>query len=73
MRWMVNIFSKQGFDALDQRYDAIGGMLSRMIDRADDFCKYEPGTDYRAGGGRMSVHGSLITDHDLTHGPCRDS
>jgi four helix bundle protein len=29
-------FSKQDFDALDQRYDAIGGMLSRMIDRADD-------------------------------------
>lgn len=41
-------FSKQDFDALDQRYDAIGDMLSRMIDRADDFCKYEPGTDYRS-------------------------
>jgi four helix bundle protein len=41
-------FSKQDFDALDQRYDAIGGMLSRMIDRADDFCKYEPDTDYRS-------------------------
>ena len=23
-------------------------MLSRMIDRADDFCKYSPATDYRA-------------------------
>jgi four helix bundle protein len=41
-------FSKQDFDALDQRYDAIGGMLSRMIDRADDFCKYEPATNYRS-------------------------
>jgi four helix bundle protein len=41
-------FSKQDFDALDQRYDAIGGMLSRMIDRADDFCKCEPGTDNRS-------------------------
>lgn len=41
-------FSRQDFDALDRRYDAIGGMLSRMIDRADDFCKYEPGTDYRS-------------------------
>jgi four helix bundle protein len=40
-------FSKQDFDALDQRYGAIGGMLSRMIDRADDFCKHEPATDYR--------------------------
>jgi four helix bundle protein len=41
-------FSRQDFDARDQRYDAIGGMLSRMIDRADDFCKYEPATDYRS-------------------------
>jgi four helix bundle protein len=39
---------KQDSDGLDQRYNAIGGMLSRMIDRADDFCKYAPGTDYRA-------------------------
>jgi hypothetical protein len=23
-------------------------MLSRMIDRADDFCKHPPATDYRA-------------------------
>jgi len=23
-------------------------MLSRMIDRADDFCKHSPATDYRA-------------------------
>ena len=40
--------SHQEFDELDGRYDAIGGMLSRMIDRADDFCKYSPGTDYRS-------------------------
>src|SRR5947208_5766222 len=40
--------SHQEFDDLDGRYDAIGGMLSRMIDRADDFCKYSPGTDYRS-------------------------
>ncbi len=25
----------------------IGGMLSRKIDRADDFCKHGPGMDYR--------------------------
>src|SRR6266516_5668726 len=31
--------SHQEFDDLDGRYDAIGGMLSRMIDRDDDFCK----------------------------------
>src|SRR6266487_808735 len=41
-------FSTEEFENLDRRYDAIGGMLSRMIDRADDFCKYSPGTDYRS-------------------------
>ena len=40
--------SKQDFDSLDDSYAAIGGMLSRMIDRADDFCKYGPTTDYRS-------------------------
>jgi four helix bundle protein len=39
--------SKQDFKELDDRYQAIGGMLSRMIDRADDFCKHAPGMDYR--------------------------
>jgi len=40
--------SKENFDDLDNRYDMIGGMLSRMIDRADDLCKYAPSTDYRS-------------------------
>jgi len=40
--------SKENFAELDKRYDAIGAMLSRMIDRADDFCKHAPGTDYRS-------------------------
>lgn len=40
--------SKETFSDLDNRYDAIGAMLSRMIDRADDFCKYLPSTDYRS-------------------------
>ncbi len=40
--------SKENFQELDGRYQAIGGMLSRMIDRADDFCKHAPATDYRA-------------------------
>jgi four helix bundle protein len=39
--------SGKAFEEVDRRYDAIGGMLSRMIDRADDFCKYAPTTDYR--------------------------
>jgi four helix bundle protein len=40
--------SKENLEELDGRYQAIGGMLSRMIDRADDFCKHAPATDYRA-------------------------
>src|SRR5438128_7847339 len=51
--WLDDAFdggyvSREKFDELDRRYDAIGGMLSRMIDRADDFCKHAPGTDYRS-------------------------
>jgi four helix bundle protein len=36
------------FNALDSKYISIGQMLSRMIDRAEDFCKHSPATDYRA-------------------------
>jgi four helix bundle protein len=36
------------FDALDAQYVSITRMLSRMIDRADDFCKHAPATDYRS-------------------------
>ena len=39
--------SKEEFQNLDDRYQAIGDMLSRMIDRADDFCKHPAATDYR--------------------------
>ena len=51
--WLDDAFddryvSEQEFSDLDARYTAIGGMLSRMIDRADDFCKYAPSTDYRS-------------------------
>jgi four helix bundle protein len=40
--------STEEFKALDSKYISIGRMLSRMIDRADDFCKHPPATDYRA-------------------------
>jgi four helix bundle protein len=40
--------SIEEFDALDSKYISIGQMLSRMINRADDFCKHPPATDYRA-------------------------
>lgn len=40
--------TKGQFADLDARYQSIGGMLSRMIDRADDFCKYAASTDFRS-------------------------
>jgi four helix bundle protein len=40
--------SEQGFEELNKRDDVIGAMLPRMIDRADDFCKYAPSTNYRS-------------------------
>jgi four helix bundle protein len=40
--------SAEDFNALDSKYISIGQMLPRMIDRADDFCKHSPATDYRA-------------------------
>src|SRR6266496_6319873 len=40
--------SSEEFNTLDPKYISIGQMLSRMIDRADDFCKHSPATDYRA-------------------------
>ena len=56
----ASYLSKEEFADLDNRYDAIGGMLSRMIDRADDFCKYAPNTDYRS---RAREEESPFTDH----------
>src|SRR6266545_210315 len=40
--------SMEQFNTLDPKYISIGQMLSRMIDRAEDFCKHSPATDYRA-------------------------
>ncbi len=54
--------SKADFNELDGRYQAIGGMLSRMIDRADDFCKHAPSTDYRNITPRVEEE-SPFTDH----------
>ena len=50
---------------LDTRYQRIGGMLSRMIDRADDFCKHAPSTDYRSIREEPPdwEHDSPFTDH----------
>src|SRR5437879_622471 len=40
--------TNEKFNVLNAKYISIGQMLSRMIDRADDFCKHSPATDYRA-------------------------
>lgn len=53
--------SASDFKDLNDRYQAIGGMLSRMIDRADDFCKHAPATDYRTVV--REEEESLFTDH----------
>src|SRR5438309_11459590 len=37
--------SRDNFQHLDERYDMIGGMLPKKIDRADEFCKQAAGTD----------------------------
>ena len=46
--------SREQFDELDSKCVSIGQMLSRMIDRADDFCKHAPSTDYRTLSPRVS-------------------
>src|SRR2546423_4331232 len=53
--------SAADFRDLNERYQAIGGMLSRMIDRADDFCKHAPSTDYRSVA--REEEESPFTDH----------
>jgi four helix bundle protein len=35
------------FKRMDEDWSGITSMLARMIDRADDFCKYSSDTDYR--------------------------
>ena len=45
---VAGYLSQEDFQDLDVRYQAIGGMLSRMIDRADDLYKHGPATDYRS-------------------------
>ena len=44
----ASYLSLEKFNFLDSKYISIGQMLSRMIDRADDFCKHPSSTDYRA-------------------------
>src|SRR5437763_16252775 len=56
---------KEDFHELNDRYQAIGGMLSRMIDRADDFCKYAASTDYRSHVDRIEEQPDAVTERSL--------
>jgi four helix bundle protein len=57
---------KEDFQELDNRYQAIGGMLSHMIDRADDFCKYAASTDYRSHADRIEEQPDAINERSLS-------
>src|SRR5205809_2109387 len=50
------------YQELDNLYCSIGAMLARMIDRADDFCKYSPSTDYRSMGTHVEEESSCFSD-----------
>ena len=56
--------TKGDFDWFNSEYVGIDHMLSRMIDRADDFCKYAPATDYR--NVPRVEESEPITDHSAT-------
>jgi hypothetical protein len=48
-RWALRDRSgiSEQFKRMDNDWSGITSMLSRMIDRADDFCKYSSDADYR--------------------------
>jgi four helix bundle protein len=52
------------FSALDSRYVLIAQRLSRMIDRAEDFCKHAPSTNYRSLPPRVRERQSLEEMHE---------
>jgi hypothetical protein len=54
------------FRELDESYAAIGAMLARMIDRADDFCRYPPSRDYRDSNPRIREATEQVPDQDLS-------
>jgi four helix bundle protein len=50
--WLDDAFDRgylalEELERMDNDWTAITAMLARMIDRAPDFCKYSPDTDYR--------------------------
>jgi hypothetical protein len=43
----ADYLTPEEFNVLDSKCISIGQMLSRIFDRAGDFCKHLPATDYR--------------------------
>ena len=58
--------SSAEYQELNNLYCSIGAMLARMIDRADDFCKYAPSTNYRSIGTRVEEESSRFNDSLLS-------
>ena|SRR5437868_9220221 len=57
--------SADQFRELDDAFASIGAMLARMIDRADDFCRYPPSTDYRSHQPRVTEEAGVYADAAL--------
>jgi four helix bundle protein len=55
------------FEKMDADWRSIAAMLARMIDRASDFCKDAPDTDYRVKE-ELSFLDDLFFDHSDAHG-----
>ena len=59
--------SAEEFDIVDAQYVSISRMLSRMIDRAADFCKDPPATDYRSFRSRVEESAPFEDSSDELH------
>ena len=55
------------FEKMDSDWRSIAAMLARMIDRASDFCKDVPNTDYRVKE-ELSIWGDLFVGDSDAHG-----
>ena len=55
------------FEKMDGDWRSIAAMLARMIDRASDFCKDAPNTDYRVKE-ELSIWGDLLVGDSDAHG-----
>jgi four helix bundle protein len=57
--------SAEQFRDLDGSFASIGSMLARMIDRAEDFCRYPASTDFRSVPPRVEEEPNIRGDASL--------